>query len=72
MMNKKIFAKIIEFAWIAMGVFCLIMGFYYTSKIGAQNAWLIFAMAAISIGMFFVRRMQRKNLEKKNNRKNSF
>lgn len=65
-MNKKIFAIIIEFAWIAMSIFCLVTAFFYTKKVGMQNAWLIYVFAFISLGMFFVRRMQRKNQEKRN------
>ncbi len=67
-MNKKIFFVIIEYAWILMAVFCLIMGIYYHMKIGIEKAWLIYGLSVISLGMFGVRRMQRKNNEKRHNR----
>lgn len=53
-----------------MGVFCIIMGVKYTNSVGINNAWLIFFLAAISFGMFVVRRMQRKNAEKRNRKQN--
>ncbi len=69
-MNKKNFFIIIEYAWIVMAIFCLAMGIYYQVKIGATKAaWLIYGLSIISAGMFLVRRMQRKNNEKKQNRK---
>ena len=49
-----------------MSIFCLVTAFFYTKKVGMQNAWLIYVFAFISLGMFFVRRMQRKNQEKRN------
>ena len=69
-MNKTRFKFIvlIEYAWILMAVFCLIIGIYYHSKIGLSKVWLIYSMSAVSLGMFGVRRMQRKNLERKNRR----
>jgi hypothetical protein len=69
-MNKDKFIVIIEYAWILMAVFCLAAGIYYNIKIGIDKAWMIYSMSAISIGMFAVRRMQRKNLEKKQKRNN--
>jgi hypothetical protein len=68
-MNKKNFFVIIEFAWILMALFCLGMGIYYHIKIGIDKAWLIYSLSVISLGMFGVRRMQRKNNEKRHNRK---
>ncbi len=65
-MNKRILIIIIEYMWIAMAVFCVIMGIYYSSKAASGNVWIIYLMALISLGMFFVRRMQRKNQEKRN------
>lgn len=65
-MNKDKFIIIIEYAWILMAVFCLVAGIYFNIKIGIQHAWLIYAMCVVSIGMFGVRRMQRKNLQKRN------
>lgn len=66
-MKNKLFFKIIELAWVVMGVFCTVMGFYYLSKTDSGTyAWLIFLLALISFGMFFVRRLQRKNFEKRN------
>ena len=67
-MNKPKFFVIIEYAWILMAVFCLIVGIYYHNKIGISKVWLIYSMSAVSLGMFGVRRMQRKNLEKRKNR----
>lgn len=58
---------IIEWAWIVMAVFCIIAGIYYQIKIGVANSWLIYLLAVISLGMYFVRRMQRKNIEKRQN-----
>jgi hypothetical protein len=67
-MNKDKFIIVIEYAWILMAVFCLIAGIYYHSKIGISRAWMIYAMSVISLGMFGVRRMQRKNAAKRQNR----
>ena len=64
-MNKKIFIIIIEYAWIAMGLFCLIIAIRYTNNLGTDNVWLMYLLAVISFGMFVVRRMQRKNAEKR-------
>ncbi|HOZ29287.1 MAG TPA: hypothetical protein PLL66_00050 [Bacteroidales bacterium] len=66
--TKFKFTILIEYAWILMAVFCLIIGIYYHSKIGLNNVWLIYALSVVSIGMFGVRRIQRKNLEKRNRR----
>jgi O-antigen/teichoic acid export membrane protein len=65
-MNKRSIIIIIEYLWIAMAVFCVIMGIYYSNKAASGNVWIIYLMAVISLGMFFVRRMQRKNQEKRN------
>lgn len=62
------FIVLIEYAWILMAVFCLIIGIYYHGKIGLNKVWLIYAMSAVSLGMFGVRRIQRKNLERRNRR----
>ena len=67
-MIKKNFFVIIEVAWILMAMFCLGMGIYYNLKIGINKAWMLYSLSAISLGMFAVRRMQRKNNEKRNNR----
>ena len=68
MMIKKNFFVIIEIAWIVMAIFCLGMGIYYNIKIGISKAWMIYSLSVISLGMFGVRRMQRKNAEKKHNK----
>ncbi|PLX06790.1 MAG: hypothetical protein C0596_13885 [Marinilabiliales bacterium] len=69
-MNKKNFFVIIEYAWIVMAAFCLGMGIYYQVKVGADKAaYMIYALSVISLGMFGVRRMQRKNNEKRRSRK---
>lgn len=65
MRNSKIFFRIIEYAWLVMSVFCLVMGVIYINSKGGNLAWIIFLLAIISFGMFFVRRLQRKNLEKR-------
>lgn len=70
-MNKKIFIIIIEYSWLVMAVFCAITGIYYQTRIGVSNAWLLYAMSLLSVGMFVVRRMQRKNQEKKQDRSNN-
>lgn len=67
-MNKDKFIIVIEYAWILMAVFCLIAGIYYHNKIGLNRAWMIYSMSVISLGMFGVRRMQRKNAEKRKNK----
>jgi hypothetical protein len=67
-MNKNILIKVIEYTWIGMALFCLIMGIVYQSKIGIDKAWLFYGFAAMSLGMFFMRRMQRRNNEKRQNR----
>jgi len=67
-MNKKIFLIIIEFAWIAMALFCLGMAIYYHVEEGIVKAWLMYGLSAISLGMFGVRRIQRKNNSKRRNR----
>ena len=67
-MNKDKLIIIIEYAWILMAVFCLVAGIYFHIKIGISNAWLVYALCVVSIGMFGVRRMQRKNLEKRKKR----
>jgi hypothetical protein len=69
-MNKKNFIIIIEYAWVLMAVFCIGMGIYYQIKIGIDKAWLIYGLAFVSLGMFGVRRMQRKNSGKRHNRNN--
>ncbi len=66
MRNKKIFYLIIEYAWLVMSLFCIVMGFIYINSRGGNLAWIIFLLAIISFGMFFVRRLQRKNFEKRN------
>ncbi len=66
--TKFKFVVLIEYAWILMAVFCLIVGIYYHGKIGISKVWLIYSMSVVSVGMFGVRRMQRKNLEKRNRR----
>lgn len=66
---KKNFFVIIEFAWILMAIFCLAMGIYYNIKIGISKAWMIYSLGVISLGMFAVRRMQRKNNENRRNRR---
>ncbi|MDD4150332.1 MAG: hypothetical protein PHE33_09905 [Bacteroidales bacterium] len=67
-MIKKNFFVIIEVAWILMAMFCLGMGIYYNLKIGINKAWMLYSLSVISLGMFAVRRMQRINNEKRNNR----
>ncbi|MDD3740453.1 MAG: hypothetical protein PHH30_04360 [Bacteroidales bacterium] len=67
--TKFKFVVLIEYAWLVMAAFCLIVGIYYQSKIGLSKVWLIYSMSVVSVGMFGVRRMQRKNLEKRNRRK---
>lgn len=67
-MNKRKFQIAIEIAWVIMAVFILIIGIYYQIKIGIGKVWLMYALSFISMCMFFVRRMQRKNIEKRNNR----
>ncbi|MDD2633983.1 MAG: hypothetical protein PHW82_00625 [Bacteroidales bacterium] len=69
MKNKRNFFVIIEYAWILMAIFCLAMGIYYNIKIGIGKAWMIYLLGVISMGMFAVRRMQRKNNEKRHKRK---
>lgn len=69
-MNKKKlngFFIVVEIAWIVMAVFCLVAGVYYHAKIGIANAWLIYMLSVICIGMFLVRRQQRKNSQRRNN-----
>ncbi len=52
-----------------MAIFCLAMGIYYNIKIGISKAWMIYSLGVISLGMFAVRRMQRKNNENRRNRR---
>ncbi len=68
-MNKKKLFVAIEFAWILMAIFCIIMAIYYHTKVGADKVWLMYGMGIICIGMFGVRRMQRKNNEKRERRR---
>lgn len=68
-MKNKIFVKFVEYMWLVMAAFCIIMGIRYTMSVGFDNAWLIFFLALISLGMFVVRRMQRKNAEKRNRKR---
>lgn len=67
-MNKEKFLIVVEYAWLLMALFCLGIGVYYHLKIGIDKIWLIYLLGAISVGMFFVRRQQRKNIEKRKNR----
>lgn len=67
-MNKEKIIIIIEYAWILMAVFCLVAGIYFHVKAGISSAWMVYAFSVISLGMFGVRRTQRKNMEKRKNR----
>lgn len=54
-----------------MGVFCLGAGIYYQTKYDeVPNVWIFYAMAIISVGMFIMRFMQRRNEEKREKRRN--
>lgn len=67
-MSKKNIFVFIEYAWVLMAAFCLGMAIYYHVKIGVDKAWLIYGLSIISLGMFAVRRTQRRNNEKRRNR----
>jgi hypothetical protein len=66
-MNKQIFQIVVEIAWMLMAVFCVAMGIYYHIKFGSgMMIWLMYLLGVMSIGMFFMRRMQRKSEQKRN------
>ncbi len=69
MNSKKIVMIIIEYLYLATGAFCIGVGFYYQAKYGFMKSWMFFGIGLISIGMFGVRRLQRKNMEKRETRK---
>ncbi len=71
-MNKnKIFKIVVEVLWLVMGAFCLGAGIYYQTKYDeVPNVWIFYAMAIISVGMFIMRFMQRRNEEKREKRRN--
>jgi hypothetical protein len=68
MSKKEKLSIVIELAWLLMAAFCIIAGIIYQSKIGFDKVWLFYVLGVISIGMFFVRRQQRKNTQKRKNR----
>lgn len=63
-MNKKL-AIVIECLWIVLAVFSLGVAIYYHVTAAIKQVWLLYCLAAIALGMFAVRRMQRKNNEKR-------
>jgi len=71
MNSKRTFRIVIECLWLVMAVFCVIAGLYYQNKLGGiVNIWIFYAMAALSVGMFIMRFMQRRNEEKRERRRN--
>ena len=54
-----------------MAIFCVAAGLYYQNKLGGSvNVWIFYAMAVLSVGMFIMRFMQRRNEEKRDRRRN--
>jgi hypothetical protein len=71
MNSKKIFRIVVECLWVVMAVFCLAAGIYYQTKYDSvSNVWIFYAMAVISVGMFIMRFMQRRNEERRERRRN--
>lgn len=67
MKNNKL-PIIIEYAWIGMSIFCLVLGIIKTGEIGIKLSAMFYLLAFISLAMFFMRRMNRKNQERRNKR----
>lgn len=67
-MNNRIFKIVVEVLWIVMAIFCLCIGIYYHTRINTGHVWLFYALSVVSLGMFAVRFMQRRNEEKRNRR----
>lgn len=68
MNSKKIVMIVIEYLYIATAVFCVAVGIYYHIQTGFGKSWMFYGMGAISLGMFGVRRLQRKNAERREKR----
>ncbi|HOE04749.1 MAG TPA: hypothetical protein PLZ52_05995 [Bacteroidales bacterium] len=67
MKNNKV-PVIIEYAWIGMAVFCLVLGIIKTGELGIKLSAMFYLLSFISLAMFFMRRMNRKNIERRNKR----
>jgi len=63
--NNKIFQIIIEIAWLVVAVMCIVAGTYLLIKLDfSVHKWRIiicYILGIVSIGMSYIRRMQRKN-----------
>ena len=65
-MKEKI-SIIIEYIWLGAFVLSIIAGIHKTYNHGFKQSWLFFAIAVVSVLMFFIRRHLRKqqNITKK-------
>lgn len=68
MNSKKIVMIVIEYMYLATAAFCIGVGIYYHFEVGFEKSWMFYGIGIISIGMFGVRRLQRKNAERRENR----
>ncbi|HNY43542.1 MAG: hypothetical protein QM212_05360 [Bacteroidota bacterium] len=67
--NRRIVMIVIEVLYIITAMFCVGVGIYYHIKHGFDKSWLFYGIGIISLGMFGVRRIQRRNLERRESRK---
>ena len=67
--SKRIVMIIIEYLYIATAAFCIGVGVYYHIKYGFDKSWMFYGIGIISAGMFGVRLLQRKKMERRENRK---
>ncbi|NLA23469.1 MAG: hypothetical protein GX879_00730 [Bacteroidales bacterium] len=59
---------IVEYTWLAMAAFCLVVGIIKTMEWGIKYSSMFYIMAFICVAMFVFRRLNRKNLERRNNK----
>lgn len=50
---------ILEYIWLALSVFCLVLGIHSTIKFGLSVSYMFFALTVLAFIMFIIRRYKR-------------
>ncbi len=61
MKNSSKIVLVIEYAYLLTAVFCIVVGVIKTPAMGIEFAWVFYLLAFISMAMFLMKRLGRKN-----------
>lgn len=65
-MNSK-FTYILEIIWLVVAILSSVLGIYRIIKLGLDQSYMLFIIAAVSLAMYALRRGMRKANQNKGN-----